>query len=70
MRTSHSLLRNQRHRATVVPAGMRANGNYSDVSVERSHSVSINQLCPSRGPWAACGPVAGFVRPSLGFRCS
>jgi len=28
------------------------------------------QLCPTHGPWAACGPVEGFVRPSLGFRSS
>jgi len=26
--------------------------------------MSIEQLCPTRGP------VEGFVRPSLGFRCS
>jgi len=26
--------------------------------------VSVDQLCPNRGP------VEGFVRPSLGFRCS
>jgi len=32
--------------------------------------VSLDQLCPTHGPWATCGPVAGFVRPSLGFRCS
>jgi len=28
------------------------------------------QLCSTHGPWAACGPVEGFVRPSLGFSCS
>jgi len=26
--------------------------------------VNFTQLCPTRGP------VEGFVRPSLGFRCS
>jgi len=26
--------------------------------------VALNQLCPTRGP------VEGFVRPSLGLRCS
>jgi len=31
---------------------------------------ALNQLCPTRGPWAACGPVEGFMRPSLGFCCS
>ena len=30
----------------------------------------LSRLCPTRGPRAACGPVEGFVRPSLGFRCS
>jgi len=29
--------------------------------------IILNQLCPTRGPRAACGPVEGFVRPSLGF---
>jgi len=28
------------------------------------------QLIPTHGPRVACGPVEGFVRPSLGFRCS
>jgi len=28
------------------------------------HCLSLKQLCPTRGP------VEGFVRPSLGFRCS
>jgi len=31
---------------------------------------SIKQLCPTRGPWAACGSVEGFLRPSLGFTCN
>jgi len=30
----------------------------------------VDQLCPTRDPRAACGPVEGCVRPSLGFRCS
>jgi len=30
---------------------------------------SLNQLCPTRGPRAACGPVEGFAWPSSGFRC-
>jgi len=32
--------------------------------------VCLEQLCPTRGPRAACGPVEGFVRPSLSFCCS
>jgi len=31
---------------------------------------ALVQLCPNRGPWAACGPGEGFVRPSLDFHCS
>jgi len=27
-------------------------------------SYGLVQLCPARGPRAACGPVKGFVRPS------
>jgi len=38
MRTSHSLLRNQRRRAMMMmPARMRANRNFSDLSLERLH---------------------------------
>ena len=40
IRTSHSRLRNQRHRAMIVPARMRTNGNFSDISLEWLHSVS------------------------------
>jgi len=32
--------------------------------------VCLDQLCPTRSPWAACSPGDGFVQPSLGFRCS
>jgi len=41
MRTSHSLLRNQRHKAIIVPARVQANENFSDASLERLHSASI-----------------------------
>jgi len=34
------------------------------------NQVGIVQLCPTRVPRVACGPVEGFVRFSLGFRCS
>jgi len=34
MRTSHLLLRNERHRATIQPGKMRANGKFTDASVE------------------------------------
>jgi len=33
-------------------------------------AIALDQLCPTRGPRAAWDPVNGFVRPSLGFRCS
>jgi len=33
------LLRDQRHRPTIVPTTMRANGNFSDASLEWLHSV-------------------------------
>jgi len=42
MRTYHSLLHNQCHRAMIVPAGMRANGNFSDARLEQLHSVSVS----------------------------
>jgi len=35
MRTSRLLLRNQRHRPTIMQDRMKANGNISDASVER-----------------------------------
>jgi len=44
MRTSHSLLRNERHRATLMPARMKANGNFRDTGVERFYSVKINRM--------------------------
>ena len=31
---------------------------------------ALDQLCPTRGHRAACGPAEGFVRPCLDFRCS
>jgi len=43
MRISHWLLHNKRHRATTLPARMKANGNFSDASVERFYSVSQNK---------------------------
>jgi len=44
MRIFQLLLRNHRHRATRMPARMRANGNFSDASVERFYSVRINRM--------------------------
>jgi len=32
--------------------------------------MGLEQLCSTRGMRVACCPVEGFVRPSLGFRCS
>jgi len=29
--------------------------------------LALHQLCPTR---ATCGPIEGFVRPSLGFHCT
>ena len=40
MRTSISLLRNNRCTATIVLARIKANGNFNDASLERLHSVS------------------------------
>jgi len=40
MRTSNSLLRNYRYIATIVLAGIKANGNINDASLKRLHSVS------------------------------
>jgi len=44
MRTSHLLLRNQCHTATVMPARMKANENFRDASVEQFYSVKINRM--------------------------
>jgi len=30
----------------------------------------ISHLCPNHGPLAACGPIEGFKRSSLGFHCN
>jgi len=43
MRT-HLLSRNQRRRATLMPARMKANENFSDASVQRFYSVRINSM--------------------------
>ena len=40
MRTSNSLLGNFCYKATIVLAGIKANGNFNDASLERLHSVS------------------------------
>jgi len=44
---SHLLLRNQRHSATIMPARMKANGNFSDAN-ERFYSVRINRTMSLR----------------------
>jgi len=36
MRISHLLLRNYRHKATIVPARMKPNGNFSEANLESS----------------------------------
>jgi len=41
------LLRNERYRATIMPARMKANGNFSDANVERFYSVRINRMMTS-----------------------
>ena len=48
MRTSHLLLRNKRHRATIMPAGTKANGNFSDASLEQFCSERINCMMSPR----------------------
>jgi len=40
MSNSHLLQRNQRHRVPIVSNRIRANGNFSDASLERLHSVT------------------------------
>jgi len=47
MRISYSLLRKKRHRATIVPARMKANENFNDAGVERLRSVSAIAICGS-----------------------
>jgi len=49
MRASHSLLHNQRHRAMIVQARMRANENFSDASLAMLHSVSMKFVMSPRG---------------------
>jgi len=44
MRPSHLLIRNERHRVTIVQTRVKANGNFSGPSVERFHSVRINRM--------------------------
>jgi len=51
MRTSHFLLRNKRHRASMMPARMKTNGNFSDASLERFYSVSINRVTSLRNDY-------------------
>jgi len=42
MRTSHCLLRSERHRAMIVSTKMRAYKHFSDASLERLHSLSVS----------------------------
>ena len=42
MRNSHLLSRN--YNRTIMPARMKVNGNFSDASVERFYSVTINRM--------------------------
>jgi len=44
MRIYHLLLHNKRHRAMAMPARTKANGNFSDLSVERFYSFRINYI--------------------------
>jgi len=48
MGTSHLFSRNQHHRATIMPAKMKANGNFSDASLERLYSDRINCMVNPR----------------------
>jgi len=48
IKTPHSLLRNQRRRATIVPARIKANVNINDANLEPLHSVSINRVMSPR----------------------
>jgi len=58
MRTCYSLLCNKRHRTTIVPARMRANGNFNDASLKWLHLISVSTMCeePERCCWTRVTP--------------
>ena len=59
------------HVTDVVVRQWRPNTLFATTVPKSVHSGSrLGQLCPARGPRAACSLVEGFVRPSVGFRCS
>ena len=71
-RTSHWLLRKTRHRATIVPARMRANGNFhliyvSDARLERLHKFyfvwTVCKMCdgPEWRWWHGVAPVPEWL---------
>jgi len=76
MRTHHTLLRNQCHGATIVPARMRANGNFSDASLEWLRSVSVTiivgwvqvMLLTWSCSWCVCLCFSGIRQVAL--RCN
>jgi len=35
--------------------------------LRKNTSITVDQICPTRGPRAACSPVEVFLLPSLGF---
>jgi len=45
---SHLFLRNSRHRATIMPARLKANGNFSDASVKRFNSDRMHFMMSPR----------------------
>ena len=42
---------------------------WTSSSIINISEFPLEELRPSLGQWAPCGPVEGFVRPSLGFHC-
>ena len=56
MRTSHLLPPNWRHRATLLPARMKANENFSEASVEQFYAVRINRMMSPSDAVYLCRP--------------
>jgi len=66
----HLLLRNQRHRATVMPARIKVNWNFREARLERFYSVSINRVTSLRNDHKnnIIGPCDSPVTTYLNFR--
>jgi len=49
-----------------LPSGFQ----YTVVGTRNRRGKRLKELCPTRGPVAACGSIEFFVRPSLDVRFS